>query len=111
MPYCTTAVSPRITRMSSRPTPSSSAAICANVVSSPCPCGQAPVMMVTLPLGSIFTVALSQPPAGVGLLLAEFHVADEVERFLEWRGVIAAVIRKPRSRRVREVLFRDEILE
>src|SRR5206468_4342853 len=47
------------------PISSSSAAICANVVSSPCPCGDDPVITVTLPDGSIFTVALSHPPAGV----------------------------------------------
>ena len=46
-------------------TPSSSATICAKVVSSPWPCGDAPVITVTLPVGSIFTVALSQPPAGM----------------------------------------------
>ena len=65
MPYCTMAVSPWSTMTSSMPTPSSSAAIWAKVVSSPCPWGEAPVMTVTLPVGSILTVALSQPPAGV----------------------------------------------
>src|SRR5579863_7681832 len=65
MPYCTSDVSPWETRTSSISTPSSSPAICAKVVSSPCPCGEIPVSTVTLPDGSIFTVALSQPPAGV----------------------------------------------
>src|SRR5690242_352279 len=64
MPYCTTAVSPCTTSTSSIPQPSSSATICAKVVSSPCPCGDAPVITVTLPVGSLLTVALSQPPAG-----------------------------------------------
>src|ERR1035437_6902583 len=32
---------------------------------SPWPCGEMPVMTVTLPDGSILTVALSHPPAGV----------------------------------------------
>ena len=45
-------------------TPSSSATICAKVVSSPWPWGEAPVITVTLPEGSILTVADSQPPAG-----------------------------------------------
>src|SRR5579864_7740127 len=65
MPYCTSDVSPCDTRTSSIPTPNSSPTIWAKVVSSPCPCGEIPVSTVTLPDGSILTVALSQPPAGV----------------------------------------------
>src|ERR1022692_4047529 len=65
MPYCTMAVSPCSTITSSSGTPNSSAAIWAKVVSSPWPCGEVPVMTVTLPDGSILTVALSHPPAGV----------------------------------------------
>ena len=64
MPYCTSAVSPWRTEMSSRATPRKSAAICAKLVSSPCPCGEQPVSTVTLPDGSTRTDALSQPPAG-----------------------------------------------
>jgi len=59
------AVSPWTTCTSSMPTPNSSAAIWAKVVSSPWPCGEAPVITVTAPDGSILTVALSHPPAGV----------------------------------------------
>src|SRR6185437_8716354 len=65
IPYCTIAVSPWITVTSFTLTPSSSAAICAKEVSSPCLCGEAPVRIVTLPVGSTRTVALSQPPAGI----------------------------------------------
>src|SRR5271154_2624458 len=65
IPYCTSEVSPCDTRMLSISTPSSSAVIWAKVVSSPCPWGEVPVKTVTVPDGSIFTVALSHPPAGV----------------------------------------------
>src|SRR5437763_112405 len=88
MPYCTMAVSPCSTMMSSIGTPSSSAAICAKVVSSPCPCGDAPVMTVTLPVGSIFTVALSQPAAGVAGNTVGEHAHDvggDVAEFIKAR--------------------------
>ena len=55
-------VSPWTILTSSTPTPSSSATICANVVSSPWPCGDAPMNTFTLPLGWKRTIALSQSP-------------------------------------------------
>src|SRR5262249_56608621 len=64
MPYCTTEVSPWTTNTSSIETPSMSATIWANDVSSPWPCGEMPVSTVTLPVGSTRTVALSHPPDG-----------------------------------------------
>ena len=48
--------------------------------------------------------------ACVGLLLAEFVVANEVEGFLQRRGVIARVIHQAGGRGVRELVLRNEIL-
>ena len=55
-------VSPCTTFTSSTPTPISLATSCANVVSSPCPCGDAPMKTCTLPVGWTRTMALSQSP-------------------------------------------------
>ena len=63
-PRGTTALSPKRRTTSSIGTPSRSAAICANVVSWPWPCGEEPDRMTTRPLGSIVASALSHmPPA------------------------------------------------
>ena len=59
------AVSPCSTTTSSMGTPSRSAAICAKLVSWPCPCGVAPVITVTLPEISMRTQPHSQPPAAI----------------------------------------------
>jgi hypothetical protein len=56
-------VSPCRTSTSSGCTPSSSAAIWDHVVSWPWPCGEVPMVSVTLPLGWHRTCAASQPPA------------------------------------------------
>src|SRR3972149_216318 len=61
-PLGETAVSPKRTSTSSIGTPSSSAAIWAKAVSLPCPCGVAPVMTTTLPVGWHRLVAASPPP-------------------------------------------------
>ncbi len=57
------AVSEWSTSTSSGSTPSRSAAIIAHDVSWPWPWGVLPVMTSTLPVGSMRTVADSQPPA------------------------------------------------
>ena len=54
-------VSPSTTRTLSIGTPSSPAASCAIVVSSPCPCEVTPASTVTAPEGSIRTVTPSWP--------------------------------------------------
>ena len=63
MPIGPTLVSPCSTSTSSKSTPSASAAIWLHAVSWPWPCGVVPVTTSTLPVGSIRTVADSQPPA------------------------------------------------
>ncbi len=80
MPYWTTPVSPWITVTSLILTPNSSATICANEVSCPCPWGDAPVKTVTFPVGSIRTVALSQPPAGIACDGPSAQISTYVER-------------------------------
>ena len=63
-PGGTSAESPQTISTAAGSTPSSSAAICANVVSCPWPCGEEPVRTVTRPSGSTRISALSQrPPA------------------------------------------------
>ena len=56
------AVSPWTTTTASMETPRRSATIWAKVVSWPWPCGEMPVVTVTVPLGSTRTVALSKGP-------------------------------------------------
>jgi hypothetical protein len=56
-----------INRGSTGVTPSMSAVIWLNVVSCPWPCGDEPVRTFTFPVGSMRTVADSQPPAGMAL--------------------------------------------
>ena len=63
MPSADTAVSPWSTSTSSGSTPSASAVICDQVVTCPWPCGEVPVITVTLPVGWQRMVAASQPPA------------------------------------------------
>jgi len=56
------AVSPQTTWMSSMGTPNSSATICANVVSSPCPWGFSPMNTFTFPVGCTRITALPHNP-------------------------------------------------
>ena len=63
MPLGATWVSPCSTSTSSKATPSRSATICDQAVSWPWPWAEEPVTTSTLPVGSIRTEALSQPPA------------------------------------------------
>ena len=63
MPIGAMAVSLCSTSTSSVLTPSLSATSIDHVVSWPCPWGVAPVTTCTVPVGSIRTVAASQPPA------------------------------------------------
>ena len=62
-PLGATWVSPWSTSMASNGTPSRSATIWLNAVSWPWPWALAPVTTSTLPVASIRTLALSQPPA------------------------------------------------
>jgi hypothetical protein len=63
-PRGTTSLSPNRKTTSPIGTPSRSAAIWANVVSCPCPCGEEELPITTRPLGSTLASALSHmPPA------------------------------------------------
>ena len=61
-PIGVVSVSPWMTLTSLTATPSSSATICAKVVSSPWPCGDEPMKTCALPLGWKRTIALSHNP-------------------------------------------------
>jgi hypothetical protein len=61
-PIGETSVSPCITLTSFTSTPISLATSCAKVVSSPWPCGEAPMNAWTFPVGWTRTIALSQSP-------------------------------------------------
>src|SRR5215470_7576157 len=61
-PIGVTSVSPWTTLTSLTSTPISLDTSCANVVSSPCPCGDEPMNTCTLPVGWTSTIALSQSP-------------------------------------------------
>ena len=63
MPRCETWVSPCRISTSSKATPSRSATIWLNAVSWPWPWAEVPVVISTLPVASIRTLAYSQPPA------------------------------------------------
>ena len=55
-------MSPWITSTSSKGMPSSDSTICDHEVACPWPCGEVPVITVTLPVGCTRTVEVSQPP-------------------------------------------------
>ena len=140
-PYGVLSVSPSTTLMSVTGMPSSSATICANVVSWPWPCDFTPSLRIALPVGwtrssaesIIFRPRMSyvlrraradrfgevrdadahQLAVGArrDLLLAQVLVADCVERLAQRGRVVAGVVHEPGRCRVRELLGLDEVLE
>jgi len=46
-----------------------------------------------------------------GLLFAQFGVADLIERLLQGRMIVAAVVYETQRRGVRELILADEVLE
>src|SRR5207344_1723387 len=100
--------------MSSGGMPSSSATICANVVSWPCPCVCALMLTTALPEGCTRRSApsfMARPRMSMclrGPAATQLGIARDIHRDLHRLGVVAGVVGPAGGRLVRELLGLDE---